>query len=217
MSEIIILANSLKYHGRCVAGIDLRTGEWVRPISRSDHEEVPESVAADFNLFDIVDIPLTEKQKKYTEFQRENWYYDENLTWNKMAEADAQDMKKYLESYLFYGQSKEVSPEYLKSINKSEWKSLQLLERFVTFTYKEFKNKDGSIDESFSAIFSENGLKVYLKSTDIMLNKNIKTKKLLGSNVTGNYLITVSTTPPFVLKGKTDLACYKLVAGAIKL
>jgi len=218
MSEIIILANSRKYHGRCVAGIDLKTGKWVRPISISDHEEVPESVAADFNLLDIVEIPLTIKQEKYTEFQRENWYYDENLTWNKMAEADAQDVKKYLESDLFYGHSREASPEYFRSINEYEWKSLQLLERFVTFKYQEFINDPEDIDESVTAIFSEKNETIFLKSTDILLNENVKkTKKLFDSNVTGNYLITVSTTPPFVPKGKTALACYKLVAGAIKL
>ncbi|WP_062398361.1 hypothetical protein [Methanogenium cariaci] len=31
--EILILANSRKYGGRCIAGIDINTNEWIRPIN----------------------------------------------------------------------------------------------------------------------------------------------------------------------------------------
>ena len=33
MSQVLVLANSAKTGGRCVAGIDLQTDQWVRPIS----------------------------------------------------------------------------------------------------------------------------------------------------------------------------------------
>jgi hypothetical protein len=38
--EIIVLANSLKMRGRCVAGISTRTGAWVRPVSDFEHGEL---------------------------------------------------------------------------------------------------------------------------------------------------------------------------------
>ena len=38
--EIIVLANSLKMKGRCVAGISIRSEEWVRPVSEWDHGEL---------------------------------------------------------------------------------------------------------------------------------------------------------------------------------
>lgn len=42
--EIICLANSIKNHPcRCVAGIDIETGEWIRPVSEKDSGELTES------------------------------------------------------------------------------------------------------------------------------------------------------------------------------
>jgi hypothetical protein len=38
--ELIVLANSRKYGGRCVAGISRTTGEWIRPISWRNHGEL---------------------------------------------------------------------------------------------------------------------------------------------------------------------------------
>ena len=37
--EILVLANSKKLGGRCIAGIDVVTGKWVRPISTTEHGE----------------------------------------------------------------------------------------------------------------------------------------------------------------------------------
>ena len=31
--DIVILANSRRHDGRCIAGKDLATGEWIRPIN----------------------------------------------------------------------------------------------------------------------------------------------------------------------------------------
>jgi len=42
--EIICLANSIKkYPCRCVAGIDIETGEWIRPVSEENSGELTES------------------------------------------------------------------------------------------------------------------------------------------------------------------------------
>lgn len=38
--EIIILANSAKKGGYCIAGKDIRTGEWIRPVSTMDGREL---------------------------------------------------------------------------------------------------------------------------------------------------------------------------------
>lgn len=41
--EIICLANSTKKHPcRCVAGVDIETGEWIRPVSKRDSGELAE-------------------------------------------------------------------------------------------------------------------------------------------------------------------------------
>lgn len=40
VDEIVILANSFKHGGRCVAGISMRSGDWVRPVSTHPHGEL---------------------------------------------------------------------------------------------------------------------------------------------------------------------------------
>jgi hypothetical protein len=38
--EMLVLACSKKWGGRCVAGISKRTGSWIRPVSRRPHREL---------------------------------------------------------------------------------------------------------------------------------------------------------------------------------
>ena len=37
--RLLVLANSKKFNGRCIAGIDLDSGKWVRPVSNTEHGE----------------------------------------------------------------------------------------------------------------------------------------------------------------------------------
>lgn len=37
VDEILVLANSRKWGGRCVAGVSIRDGRWVRPVSDNPH------------------------------------------------------------------------------------------------------------------------------------------------------------------------------------
>ena len=43
--KLVILAESAKYNNFCVAGIDIDTGEWIRPISEAT--ELEEAVSLD--------------------------------------------------------------------------------------------------------------------------------------------------------------------------
>jgi hypothetical protein len=44
--KLLVLANSYKLGNRCVAGIDLDTGKWVRPVSQSPGGAIPEHKTA---------------------------------------------------------------------------------------------------------------------------------------------------------------------------
>ena len=37
--RLLVLANSKKFNGRCIAGIDLDSGNWIRPVSKTEHGE----------------------------------------------------------------------------------------------------------------------------------------------------------------------------------
>jgi hypothetical protein len=64
LTRIIVLANSLKHGDFCLAGIDLRTGRWVRPVTNLDDGRVRSSdIRTGMHpprLLDILDIPITD-------------------------------------------------------------------------------------------------------------------------------------------------------------
>lgn len=72
--QLICLAKSKKYGGRCLAGVEVEpsgsgghrvvrdNGEprWIRPVTANEHGEVPESLVRDVCLLDIIELAETE-------------------------------------------------------------------------------------------------------------------------------------------------------------
>jgi len=87
--DIICLANSIKKHScRCVAGIDIETGEWIRPVSERDSGELTEShytteQGHDPTPLNILRVYLDEPAP--TPSQPENWTLA-NRDWQLISE-----------------------------------------------------------------------------------------------------------------------------------
>jgi hypothetical protein len=82
--RVLCLAASRKHQGYCVAGKDVNSGEWVRPISARPGHEISdaERVTAQGHrcgLLDIIDISLT--QAVPTTFQVENHLNNQAVQW----------------------------------------------------------------------------------------------------------------------------------------
>jgi hypothetical protein len=62
MVKIICLANSKKNGDRCIAGIDICTEKWIRPVSKLQDGKIPVNRSLvngkEPQLLDILDIPL---------------------------------------------------------------------------------------------------------------------------------------------------------------
>jgi len=64
--DVLILANSRKLGGRCVAGIDLDSRKWVRPVARSGHGELSKQdclisdngTLRDVEVLDVISVPI---------------------------------------------------------------------------------------------------------------------------------------------------------------
>jgi hypothetical protein len=86
---LLLLANSRKLNGRCVAGravLEGRTGGWVRPVSARPDEEINfferrYEDDTDPRLLDVVSVPLIEARPKGC--QTENWLIDANHWWKR--------------------------------------------------------------------------------------------------------------------------------------
>ncbi|WP_373003496.1 hypothetical protein [Methanoregula sp.] len=74
--NIAILANSKKFHGHCIAGKDLNTGEWIRLINNKPEPFTGSDLLFLCNresgpdLLECYTVPFTEKCPEY--YQPEN-------------------------------------------------------------------------------------------------------------------------------------------------
>lgn len=104
--DIICLANSIKEHPcRCVAGVDIDTGEWIRPVSKRELGELTHShfITAEGHEptpLDIIRIYLMEPSPE--DLQPENWKLVEH-DWKLISETPAPEHFEILDSVLVSG------------------------------------------------------------------------------------------------------------------
>ena len=78
ITRILLLANSAKKHERCLAGIDLDTGSWIRPVSSKESGAVPTSktIIEGTHLKPLDVIELRRSYHVPVPWQRENWLFE---------------------------------------------------------------------------------------------------------------------------------------------
>ncbi|MGA2796646.1 MAG: hypothetical protein ABSE63_03595 [Thermoguttaceae bacterium] len=214
MTRLICLANSRRDGGRCVAGIDIASGLWVRPVPPRGGAIPEEKTFLSGRLFtplDIIELEL-DPPAFATRFQCENRLM-QNWNWRLAGRVNAGDLLKYCtwDKTVLHGPGKTVQPSDLELLPPQKWTSLQLIHSTnVTF------EPDPRIPIRWQARFSlvPAGPAYCLSITDpeatLRLNKKQRIKP--------ECLLTVSLTEPKEFKeyGKPEL-CYKLVAAVIEL
>ena len=101
--RLVCLANSRKLSGLCIAGKEIRGsgyGNWVRPVSARNTEEVSEEErqyedGSDPTVPDIVDIPLLRSNPK--DYQQENWLLDPDYYWTKAGRKNWDELAQVLD------------------------------------------------------------------------------------------------------------------------
>jgi hypothetical protein len=102
--RIVCLANSRKFSGRCVAGVELLPagfGAWVRPISDRVSEELSiedrrYADGQDVRLLDIIDIQFIEPRPHAC--QSENHVIDDGYQWQRVGRKAAADLVAFASS-----------------------------------------------------------------------------------------------------------------------
>jgi hypothetical protein len=214
MVRLICMANSWRDGGRCIAGIDIDTGQWVRPVPPGGGP-IPEPRAIlegkQIAPLDLIQMDLDEPAFN-TRFQCENRrVLDWN--WKRLNRILASNVVYYSSrsKYVLHGPGKVVEPAQMESLPPQKWASLQLIHVKNAF----FRRDDRKADR-WKAEFSIGwfGPKYCIAVTDPqateLLNK--------GEEIRAECLLTVSLTEPieFPQYNKPPL-CYKLVAGVIEL
>jgi Dual OB-containing domain len=213
MARIAILANSKRPDGRCLGGIDLTTGEWVRPVTKSGDGIPTERCFINgkmLRVLDILELDLI-RPRNAPEYQKENQFI-RNWNWTVKRRLKLSAVSKYIDSAapILHSVGDRVAPASLKALPVGKWVSLQLIKpKNLTFGrhYYDPNRWVANFQDSAGNSYS---LKITDPDATLRLEKNEKISK--------KSLLTVSMTKPWThdASEKPPL-CYKVVASIIEL
>jgi hypothetical protein len=215
--KLVCLANSWRPGGRCVAGIDLDTGQWIRPVPKAGGA-IPES-ATHFDNHELAPLDVIELDVTLpistTKYQRENRIIT-TQPWKLLGALKPADVLKYCDSSrsLLHGPQKVVRPLTLETLPPAQWKSLELREVITaSFSHDPRKTDRWLVD------FSTLGRRRHDSHFSLPLTDPVATEKLnRGGKIGEECLLTLSLTEPIAIP-QHDIPelCYKISAAVIEM
>jgi hypothetical protein len=208
MARIVCLANSYKHDRRCIAGIEIGIGKWIRPIPQSGDAIDTERFidGREPQLLDLLEIPIG-GQAPDKGCQPENRYLTQGA-WRKICQLSISDVERYTENtpYLLHNQDRKVDPDIFTQIPRNQWKSLQLIR---------VNDLIASLNQRRKAhcTFNYSGVSYRLKVTDPTIIDKINK----SHNISKQCLLTISMATPWAAQGNEKPYCWKMVAGVIEL
>ena len=207
MAQIICFANSYKHkNSRCIAGIDLETKEWVRPIGKGTEGAIGTERlinGEEPQLLDILEIPIGSIANDFG-CQPENKILLDG-EWRKIGRISTNDALQYTEEtkHLLHNFEKSVlASDFNSNISRGDWKSLQLIKVKKAHFAK-------NIWDKLECNFKYSGhwylLKTPCPEADNFINSSI------------DCILTISMGSAYKKSGDTISHCWKMVAGIIKL
>ena len=209
----------------CIAGKEINSGKWIRPISIRSTEEISSrecmyDTGKEVEVLDIVNIPI--KEHKPNEFQPENflincscqWKYESKFAINELSTIcdTPQDLWLIRSCYncsSYYGKNDRIPQEYCKQIPQSLYfitpESLKIL---VRIEGEEFNNPRKKV----RADFIYNNCQYIITVTDIKIEKYFFLKDIGIYTIENpkNRIYMCLSIAPF-----KDDYCYKFVASII--
>jgi len=210
-TEILCLAYSMKHGGRCVAGLDLNTGGWVRPVSAAEDGTLSEAactldIGRPIRPLDVVRIPLREPRP--APHQPENWVIGAG-DWRHVEDWSIDDASEYL------GEALEPGATLLGDQSKSlGWDVIQehgvdASLCLVRVTAPRFEVNDWN---RFRARFRRGGTYYDLSCTDLAPWAT-RAYRQGGIAPDGDWYLTVSLGEPW----EETNHCYKIVAAGLQI
>lgn len=211
--KLIILAESAKYGNYCVAGVDVETGKWIRPIS--EKPELEDAVPLDdlkypdgsrVELLDVVEIKFSD-QSANNPIQPENFFYNAKYYWQKVGRVTLQELidgRGYdLRDNIFYNSYRSILGADVVKLEARE--SLLLLPVANLFIVVE----EAEDHKKFFADFVYQGKEFYRFSVG-----DIEVRNKFADNGAGKYFLKDSATVVFSLTNPyhKNAECYKMLA-----
>ncbi|MFH1243802.1 MAG: RQC domain-containing protein, partial [Pseudomonadota bacterium] len=220
IKEIVCLANSRKYSGRCVAGKEIlgdQVGKWIRPVSISETGELSIQETTYENgkspqLLDVIAIPMTRHDTH--SYQTENYVLDKG-PWLRKGIFSLLDLPKlcdhadslWVNGYSSYNGLNDRIPEDI--VKKRITSSLLFIRpENVSITVEEGPNLLKRIRSRFAFA----GVEYWFPVTDPIVENKYFDEEVGAYPVDNRELyFTISIGEPY------EGYCYKLVAAIISL
>lgn len=221
VKQIVCLANSRKLSGRCIAGrewtMESGAGNWIRPVSKRDNQEVSEyerqyEDGSDPQILDIVQVPVLEP--KPHGYQTENWLLDDEYYWQKVGTLSQLDLPKltdsieplWIDGYSTYNGRNDKMPleSAAKEVTSLRFIQVSQLMLSVFAPGEAF----GNAKRRVQGHFDHAGNRYALWVTDPGYEKAYLAK-LNGTYELGECYLTISLGEPY------EGDCYKLIAAII--
>lgn len=215
-TTVLCLANSKKEGERCIAGIDVRTGQWVRPVSRQTPKgEVPlrerQVNGQEPQPLDLIQMDLAHDGPTgfdYCHAKENRWI--EPVIWSKLGIASASDLNRYLchNSQILHSCSKYTRPDQIEAKPLVERTTLELR----SLRSLEFK-KSG--DKWKATLITTQGIVLMgISVTDWMLAEQLNAGIAVGQRGYAVISLSVPWTPPIQTWNEGAVG-WKLLAGWI--
>lgn len=218
MTPIVVLANSWKNQDWCLAGIDLDTGKWVRPVTGLDDGRVPETsmkLGGYFPaLLDILEIPLHSTGPNF-DFESENrsilpgrWYQRGKMT--------PKDIERYARRpyYVLHNHRKYVTLSELQQKPFEKRVTLQLI-RVDSFKVRDARRKPTD-KQSWKGVILSGGREIEVGITDAVCFESLNS----GHEPSPSCFLTMSLSMPYKPPDwdeDEEPVCWKLISGVIEL
>jgi hypothetical protein len=213
--HFICLANSFKYGGRCLAGIEIDlndtkyttvknddgTPKWIRPVSRGEHHELSTFETQRINVLDIVEIEDAESCPDFA--HSKNVYYASLKKAGRKIELKENDLNNLCNNAqpkIFFNRGKAVPTDVFRQSGHS-----LMLIKIPSPTFYNDEN------EKLRVEFLYRSTEYDLPVTDPAFIDFMKRKGLDHINAISNYYFTIS------LGEELDGWHYKLVAGILSV
>ncbi len=217
MTTLICLANSWKHKGRCLAGINPETGQWIRPVSDLEDGRIPKRVGSveveAIKLLEVWEIPLDDTGPDFG-FASENRRILPGI-WRKLGAVTVEAILPYCKSetkILHNGRAYVTIPQ-LQSLPFEQRRTLQLVET-QEFTTSLARVRQQGGQQWKGELVTQGGQRLQGRITDPELVKRLD----WGYEPRQHCLVTVSLGMPWVPPDwQGDAPCWKLIAGVIDL
>lgn len=216
---IICLANSYKFGGRCIGGIEIELDEkirgykikhddkgmpiWIRPVSSLEHGKMPTDLVNNVRILDILEIDVQDYCPNNSHSENYRYSSIKRISNVRKSPSNLNSLCDSFHDMIFYNRGKAVPSKVFENGDYS----LMLIKPEEAFLYKEFSNDE------------RGQLRLKITREEVVYDLPVTDPEFLGKNESfngieqkmGDCYLTIS------LGEELDGWHYKLVAGVIEM